>query len=250
MVSGTPPPGLLLSANGGIAGTATTAGDYPFTLQVADSGQPQQSTTSAFSITILPKPTPPLPPPPAPDPTPTPDPTPAPTADPGSSSIVSLPIQNAGFEQDTIADGMFTYGVPGWTVNGRAGVQNPTADVFSPDIPQGKNTAFLDYGSLEQLLPSTFDPGASYELSFKVGVRPGYGASTFKLQMLAGTARVTNLGVFIPPTIVADSGAISSPPRRHFCTPKTYLSSACGFARWPGHHHPDHMAFWKSDQRG
>ncbi len=55
LVSGTLPPGLTLDgATGVISGTPTTANTYGFTLQVADSGNPQQATTGVFSILINP----------------------------------------------------------------------------------------------------------------------------------------------------------------------------------------------------
>jgi hypothetical protein len=46
------PPGLTLSALGVISGTPTTAGTFPFTVQVADSGTPQETATQALSITV------------------------------------------------------------------------------------------------------------------------------------------------------------------------------------------------------
>ncbi len=50
--SGKLPPGLSLSASGGISGTATTAGSYPFTLKVTDSSNPKQSATQPNTIVI------------------------------------------------------------------------------------------------------------------------------------------------------------------------------------------------------
>ncbi len=51
--TGTLPPGLSLSSNGQIAGTPTTAGTYPFTVQVTDSATPTPNTAQAnLSITI------------------------------------------------------------------------------------------------------------------------------------------------------------------------------------------------------
>jgi large repetitive protein len=51
--TGTLPPGLSLSSSGQIAGTPTTAGTYPFTVQVTDSATPTAGTAQAnLSITI------------------------------------------------------------------------------------------------------------------------------------------------------------------------------------------------------
>ena len=52
--TGTLPPGLSLSSSGQIAGTPTTAGTYPFTVQVTDSATPTANTAQAnLSITIV-----------------------------------------------------------------------------------------------------------------------------------------------------------------------------------------------------
>jgi hypothetical protein len=55
LTSGTLPPGLMLDGNTGvISGTPTTASSYGFTLQVADSGMPQQAVSGTFNILINP----------------------------------------------------------------------------------------------------------------------------------------------------------------------------------------------------
>lgn len=55
LTSGTLPPGLTLDGTAGvISGTPTTASSYGFTLQVADSGTPQQAVSGTFSILINP----------------------------------------------------------------------------------------------------------------------------------------------------------------------------------------------------
>jgi hypothetical protein len=52
--TGTLPPGLSLSSSGQISGTPTTAGTYPFTVQVTDSATPTAGTAQAnLSITIV-----------------------------------------------------------------------------------------------------------------------------------------------------------------------------------------------------
>jgi len=51
--TGTLPPGLSLSSSGQITGTPTTAGTYPFTVQVTDSATPTANTAQAnLSITV------------------------------------------------------------------------------------------------------------------------------------------------------------------------------------------------------
>jgi hypothetical protein len=52
--TGTLPPGLSLSTNGQLTGTPTTAGTYPFTVQVTDSATPTANTAQAnLSITVV-----------------------------------------------------------------------------------------------------------------------------------------------------------------------------------------------------
>jgi hypothetical protein len=52
--SGLLPPGLTLdTSTGAISGTPTTAGTFDFTVQITDSGNPQQTSTRAFSIAIV-----------------------------------------------------------------------------------------------------------------------------------------------------------------------------------------------------
>jgi hypothetical protein len=46
------PPGISLSTAGVLSGTPTTNGTYPFTVQVADSGSPQQTATASLAITV------------------------------------------------------------------------------------------------------------------------------------------------------------------------------------------------------
>jgi hypothetical protein len=52
--SGPLPTGLSLSATGVITGTATAAGSFTFTVQVADAGAPQQVATKTFAVVIAP----------------------------------------------------------------------------------------------------------------------------------------------------------------------------------------------------
>jgi len=52
--TGSLPPGLTLAADGTITGTPTRTGTFPFTVQAADSSQPQLTATQDQSITITP----------------------------------------------------------------------------------------------------------------------------------------------------------------------------------------------------
>ena len=52
MSAGTPPPGLTFDSSGVLAGTATTAGTYSFTVQVTDSAS--QSATTQYALVVRP----------------------------------------------------------------------------------------------------------------------------------------------------------------------------------------------------
>lgn len=52
VTSGTPPPGLTLSAGGILSGTPTTVGEYTFTAQVSDAASDTE--TTEFTVTVLP----------------------------------------------------------------------------------------------------------------------------------------------------------------------------------------------------
>jgi hypothetical protein len=54
LVSGTLPPGLTLSSNGAVSGTPTQLGTYPITVQIADSGNPQQTAQYTQTINVVP----------------------------------------------------------------------------------------------------------------------------------------------------------------------------------------------------
>ena len=52
VASGSLPPGMTLSALGIISGTSSAAGNYAFTIQVVDSGSPQQQATASYTLTV------------------------------------------------------------------------------------------------------------------------------------------------------------------------------------------------------
>ena len=61
VTSGALPAGVSLSAStGSITGTPTSAGSFPFTYAVSDSGLPQQRVSATATMSVLPKPTPDL----------------------------------------------------------------------------------------------------------------------------------------------------------------------------------------------
>ena len=52
LASGSLPTGLSLNSSGGISGTPSSTGPFPFTIRVRDSSAPQQTATRSFTITI------------------------------------------------------------------------------------------------------------------------------------------------------------------------------------------------------
>lgn len=54
IVGGNPPPGLTVSTNGVLSGTATTDGSYSFTLQASDTGPPAQVVTGDVTMVAEP----------------------------------------------------------------------------------------------------------------------------------------------------------------------------------------------------
>ncbi len=52
-LTGTLPPGLMMSPDGVISGTPTSTGVFPFTVQAVDGGSPPLSATSSLSITVV-----------------------------------------------------------------------------------------------------------------------------------------------------------------------------------------------------
>lgn len=52
LASGALPPGMSLSAAGGIGGSSSAVGAYAFTIQAADSGSPQQKATASYTLVV------------------------------------------------------------------------------------------------------------------------------------------------------------------------------------------------------
>jgi len=53
ITSGALPPGITMTSTGYISGTATSLGTYPFTVQVTDSGTPQQTVTANLQMQVV-----------------------------------------------------------------------------------------------------------------------------------------------------------------------------------------------------
>ena len=92
-----------------------------------------------------------------------------------------VPVTNAGFEADVLADGVWLPGsATGWAVTGSAGVFNPTAAQIPPaGAIEGMNTLYSNGGTASQTLTTTLTAWTQYTLTAQVGDRtdsnfPGY----------------------------------------------------------------------------
>jgi hypothetical protein len=54
VVGGATPPGITLDPSGTLSGTPESLGSYQFTVQVSDSGSPQQSNTKSYTVRVTP----------------------------------------------------------------------------------------------------------------------------------------------------------------------------------------------------
>ena len=124
-------------------------------------------------------------------------------------AAVPIPITNAGFENPAIAEGSYPTTIPGWT-QGKYDVSAPTVwiaggtlgglfnvstnEYASGNAPEGLNAAYttasagFDTG-IEQVLTTTLQANASYNLSAKVGNPFVFTASltaNYRIEFLAG----------------------------------------------------------------
>jgi hypothetical protein len=90
-----------------------------------------------------------------------------------------ITVTNPGFESPALADNGFTFGIPGWTVSGAAGVFNPPVTAYASQAPEGSNVAFLtcctgpnpNSGTASQTLATTYTADTTYTLTVRSGVR-------------------------------------------------------------------------------
>jgi hypothetical protein len=147
----------------------------------------------------------------------------------------SITITNPGFEQPTLADGDFEWGlypfgtsVGGWLTAGNvgsaAGIINPTTDYFSGEAPEGNNVGFLiSYNSawLIQTLATTYQEGEIYTLSALVGDADNRDLKNFSIGLyVSGSLKSTGGSSAVPAddgftlvtaTVVADSSMNGQP---------------------------------------
>ncbi|MCA1995111.1 MAG: right-handed parallel beta-helix repeat-containing protein, partial [Coleofasciculus sp. S288] len=133
-----------------------------------------------------------------------------------TGASILLPIENAGFEAPTLADGDYTFGsVPGWEIYDPNDLvpNNPTNDtsnisVFNPDAgyypgeaPEGNNVGdvyliqdpFSGFAGLSQTIDTLLAPNTQYTLEVEVGNAAGSfegfdltGFPGYRVELLAG----------------------------------------------------------------
>lgn len=106
---------------------------------------------------------------------------------PVMSQAMLVHIENPGFETDYLGDGSWQHSISGWTLEGIAGIYNPTDDKFSESIPEGENVGFTnDYASLYQELEYVLLPNTQLTLTVDVGWRLDHGSVLYEIDLLAG----------------------------------------------------------------
>ncbi|MBL8762689.1 MAG: hypothetical protein JNM07_00280 [Phycisphaerae bacterium] len=107
-----------------------------------------------------------------------------------------VPIDNASFENDVLADGTFLFGANGWTCTGDAGCLNPTVvNYYGGNAVEGNNLGFvqrnpggLPAGVLAQVLRANLQPETRYTFTMAIGNRLDSPLMGFKyrVQLFAG----------------------------------------------------------------
>jgi hypothetical protein len=83
--------------------------------------------------------------------------------------------------------------IPGWVLVGHGGTYRPDQSRFPGGVPEGNNTAWLEYESihsstLSQVLSDVLTADTVYTLSVDLGRRLDYPLAAYSVQLLAGGA--------------------------------------------------------------
>lgn len=120
----------------------------------------------------------------------------------GAGESWAVPITNAGFETQVLADGTFTSGtLTGWTITGgtSAGAFNPTVSHFPGQAPEGQNTAYSNGPTISQILSDTLQANTNYTLLVEVGDRLDTAFPGYAVEFRAGGALLASESALIPP---------------------------------------------------
>lgn len=104
------------------------------------------------------------------------------------SEATSVTVNNFGFEDPTLGDDTWQYGIPGWTTSDSAGagVWNPPDSKFDSNIPEGNNISWINSGSISQVLNHKLAADTELTLSVDVGWRLDKDPAAYEVQLWAG----------------------------------------------------------------
>lgn len=112
----------------------------------------------------------------------------------------TISVTNPGFESNALADGGFTLSITGWTIAGSAGTYNPTSTQYPGGVPEGMNVAFINGGSISQVLGATLTADTSYTLQVDVGDRADTPFPVYSVGLYAGGVLLAeDPGLLLPP---------------------------------------------------
>ena len=110
------------------------------------------------------------------------------------AQVTSITIDNYSFEDNVLADGVFTYTLADWTQTGDAfgtGEWNPEAADMDESSLTGDNLAWLYYDgdTISQTFTQTYLDGETYDFTFDIGDTTE-GASNYTVNIYAGATLI------------------------------------------------------------
>lgn len=102
----------------------------------------------------------------------------------------TVTILNGSFENPSVGMNNWSTSVPGWVVNGSAGVYQPPAGVLT--ATDGTQVAWINSGSVSQTLSETVQANYDYTLSVDVGQRADGGLTNYYVDLFAGNTLVAS----------------------------------------------------------
>lgn len=95
-------------------------------------------------------------------------------------------IANPSFEYESLAEGNYISKISGWELSGFAGTWHPKVFSYPNGAPDGNNIAYVNSGTISQILPKILTAGDTYTLKVYVGKRADYQFGSYSIQLLAG----------------------------------------------------------------